>query len=541
MRLATRRRIAWVAAAAIGGCSSLDVTNTNAPDIDRVFSQPAAIEQAIGSGYLSCHNAVQDVAIQARNVKADVLLLSLEVYSSGGDRVPIPRGPINSRAGAFNAGSGVDFENLTLGARLSANSVAALDRLTARGGTLGSNAQNLRARAFGFFAVGCHQGWLAMEYDSSAVVTPATPADFVPSFSGAHTVMTAAIAMFDSALAIVADSAAVVQTGGFSLPASWMNDKALSRAEFIRLVRSYRARFRAGVARTPTERQAVNWSAVIADAENGIAADFLVTVSAASGWLGGAVGGTTAPSMVSFYYGMAETSGSYDAWLAKPLEQRSAFLVRTPDRRWPQGTTDAQQRTSSIPAVDLTSRPYIANRAASLDVYAWGLSSYAFNRLAYIRTNANNSGAYPEIIRAEMDLLAAEGYLQTGNITAAAAKIDVTRVGRGQLPALVGVITQLGQPVPGGSGCVPRVPIGPAYTSTRCGDIREAMKWEKRMETALTGHAQWYFDSRGWGDLIANTATEFPVPSTELAARHKPDYALGGGYKSSAAKGTYGF
>jgi hypothetical protein len=61
------------------------------------------------------------------------------------------------------------------------------------------------------------------------------------------------------------------------------------------------------------------------------------------------------------------------------------------------------------------------------------------------------------------------------------------------------------------------------------------------METAFTGYGQWFFDSRGWGDLVAGTAIEFPVPYQELAARRKPFYSLGGGLKSSAVRGTYGF
>jgi hypothetical protein len=69
----------------------------------------------------------------------------------------------------------------------------------------------------------------------------------------------------------------------------------------------------------------------------------------------------------------------------------------------------------------------------------------------------------------------------------------------------------------------------------------KAMCSKSRMETAFTGYGQWYFDSRGWGDLIVDTAYEFPVPWQELAARQLPFYSLGGGGKSSATKGTYGF
>jgi hypothetical protein len=86
------------------------------------------------------------------------------------------------------------------------------------------------------------------------------------------------------------------------------------------------------------------------------------------------------------------------------------------------------------------------------------------------------------------------------------------------------------------------VPVGPNYTSTACGDILEAMKWEKRMETAYTTYGAWYLDSRGWGDLPVGTPLSWPVPFQELDARQRPIYDLGGsGGQAAAGPSTYGF
>jgi hypothetical protein len=141
-------------------------------------------------------------------------------------------------------------------------------------------------------------------------------------------------------------------------------------------------------------------------------------------------------------------------------------------------------------------------------------------------------------MKAEIDLLAAEGYIRTGNIAAAAAKIDLTRVGNGGLPALSGVITTATQPVPGGAQCVPQVPSG---STTVCGNIMEAMKYEKRMETAYSSFGRFWIDERMWGDLVAGTPMELPVPWEEMQTRQEPSYNMGGGFASSAPKGTYGF
>ena len=94
-------------------------------------------------------------------------------------------------------------------------------------------------------------------------------------------------------------------------------------------------------------------------------------------------------------------------------------------------------------------------------------------------------------------------------------------------------------PVPGGVSCVPRVP-NPAtnYTSSICGTLFEALKWEKRLELAYMQYGAWYLDSRGWGDLAQGTALEWPVPYQEMDTRSEAFYNQQG---SGAPKGTYGY
>jgi hypothetical protein len=137
---------------------------------------------------------------------------------------------------------------------------------------------------------------------------------------------------------------------------------------------------------------------------------------------------------------------------------------------------------------------------------------------------------------AENNMLAAEGYLRANNFVAAAALIDITRTANG-LPVLTGVVLDGTTPVPGGTACVPRVPQAPNFTSAACGNMWEAMKYEKRMETAFTGFMQWFNDNRGWGDMIVDTALEWPVPYQEMQARVKPFYDG----QIQAPAGTYQF
>ena len=77
----------------------------------------------------------------------------------------------------------------------------------------------------------------------------------------------------------------------------------------------------------------------------------------------------------------------------------------------------------------------------------------------------------------------------------------------------------------------------PTFQATQCGNMMEAMKYEKRIETAMSGFAQWFVDGRGWGDLATGTTYMWPVPYQEMDARVKPFY--NSPWQSTA--GTYGF
>ncbi|MGQ0767515.1 MAG: hypothetical protein ACT4OZ_17850, partial [Gemmatimonadota bacterium] len=307
-----------------------------------------------------------------------------------------------------------------------------------------------------------------------------------------------------------------------------------------------RARFRSSVARTAAERAAVNWDAVIADATSSITAPVLVTIGGSSGWN---IGFQSSQMHVSagwsqispMYWGMADVSGAYDAWLATPLNSRQPFLVVTPDRRWAQGSTRAAQQSGSPEPQNHTSFPYVRNRATSLDVPGdpWGTSFYDYHRYKYIR-NASSTGQWPEFLPDEANLLAAEGHIRKGQIALATARIDISRV-RAGLPALTGAITSLTDPVPGGASCVPRVPTAPSFTTTTCGNVFEAMKYEKRIEMAHGRLGSWYFDGRGWGDLVTGTTFHYPIPYQEMDARGLAFYSLGGGGPGTSPRGTYGF
>jgi len=541
------------------GCKKevLTVLNTNSPDVVRVFATAASVEgvvQGLGSQFWAGQSCSECLQTQSKNI-------ALETYGSVANfgmntRNAIPRSAINNdRGNSVQAGNLSNFSTYSKVTRNATTAIQALDRLIvaagAGGNALGSLAQDARARSFAFFINGAALGHLAMGYDSAAIVTPKVASDNVPELSFYPDVAVAGLALMDSAIAIATGANATVGTNGFPLPTTWFAGVTFTQAQFVQFVKAHQARIRAGVARTPAERAAVSWTQVIADANAAAAyGDFVVTIGTgfgcsydcsqmevSAGW------GQISP-MYSF---MADTSGAYNTWLGTAIMSRnSAILVVTPDTRWPAGATRlAQQTASTLPS----STRYLTNRNSGGDVSGdvWGTSFYDHTRwYAIAKIAPTGQGPYTYIDKQEMTMLAAEGYIRTGNLASATTLINASRATAG-LPAITTPASATATITGSFSarGCVPQVPNA-AGNAAACGSILEAMKYEKRMQTQHTGYLQWFVDSRGWGDLVTDSPLQWPVPNGEMDARVHPFYngnkskVVGGGF-ATAIKGTYGF
>ena len=538
------------------GEDMLVVSNENAPDVARVFASPAGVEAVVSKAFQQMHQGQYGTS---DNLWTQSTTMAFESSSNLGNfgmgtRGQIPRNPIdNSRGNSVETGNFRDFDHLSRNARITANAIAALNAFEEGNASFSSAARHARAKSFAFFALGYAHGNLAMFYDSAGIITPALRGEESAPFGHYQDVVETALAYLDSALAVSQSPAATQGSDGWPIPSAWMGSTDagnISMTRWRQILRSYKARFRAGVARNPAERDAVSWPDVIADATNGIQSNLVVNLDPngtgwSNSWMVQAAVSAGWHQMTPFIIGMADTAGLYEGWLATSLTQRAPFLIRTPDKRFPSGETRGEQQAkTAAPSAGLplyTAFPYFRNRSTGQDTPSepWGTSYYDNFRFFAIRSTPGNQAPFAIMTRAEIDMLAAEGYLRENDIPAAAALIDRYRVPAG-LPSVAG-ITNLTDPVPGGSACVPQVPQPPTFTTTACGNIFEAMKWEKRMETAFTGYAQWFIDSRGWGDLAEGTALQWPVPYQEMDARGQPFYNSAAVPGNQAARGTYGF
>jgi hypothetical protein len=568
-----RLLLASVAALGVAVCEEqLLVQNDNNPDQDRALRRPTDVEGLIAGSYNTMHAGVYNFGGSI----PQLLCLGMENYSNlansaMGVRSTVPRPPVaNTRN---STGSGEPFQNFLRFHRAARAAALGLNRVNQSTftffttDTAALRTQIERAKAFAHFVIGISLGQVAMQFDSGAMVNEN---DDLSALAPLPLVDYNALAVYalqklDSAYA----HAAAFGTGtAQTIPTTWMaNPATLTAAQFQGVISGWKARIRANIARSPAD--VVAWPTVLADAN-----DFLAKIAAGGAFPGGDVVMSMNPAggwdnnnmnqlyqstsvnwhmMHPFMIGMADTSGGYLAWLnmggGDPTS--SAYLpytIVTPDRRFPNGGAAcngaAPLPTGCRTAQQAAAGLYITNRATGID---WGGEPFGNSQYRQTRWlpwfNAARIGNYVIMARAEIRLLAAEAEYRAGNFAAAAGLVDSTRVSRGQLPGVSGVLTNATATLPG-TGCTPRVPVRSGNTfTTSCATLLEALKWEKRLETMYTYMGTWYFDGRRWGDLAAGTATNFPVPYQESDARGTFNfYSLGGvGNAGGAPVGNYGF
>lgn len=546
---------ATAALGALAACNSdslLTATDTDQPDVKRALSTPDGIDAVLRGSFSAIfdgtHGGGGDLTPAAMGI-------SLESYGSVNNysmniRATFPRGAIDNSRGNNTANENFrDFQTLSARSRTTSNAVAALDKLTANGGSLGSPSADARGRSFGFFVIGTANAELALMYDSAATSMPSLASSDIPPLQDYNAVMQTGLNQLDTAIAI----ATAAKAGGksFTIPDSYIPiTGGLSIDQYIQLMRSLKARFRAGVARTPADRAAVNWGAVLADAQAGIANDIVFNLNANAGWdywwINQAAVGQGWSSETNHFIGMADTTQGYATWLATDRSARVPFLIVTPDKRFPSGETRPAQVANSPASSAMLPSVYIRNRSPNDDNVgeAFANSFYDHTRFRQYRSGSN-VGPWIYFTRAENDLLAAEALIRLNRAAEAVPLINRTRVINGLEPYPAGSTATTPAPVqPGGSAtnCVPRVPTlsGTTYTLS-CGSLFEGLKYEKRLETQFTGYTQWYIDERGWGDLPFGSNTMWPVPYQEMDARREPFYNSLAVSPWIAQTNTYGF
>jgi hypothetical protein len=424
-----------------------------------------------------------------------------------------------------------------------------------------------RLLAFAKFVQGLAHIHLGLIFDSAAIVTDEVDLSrprILPLYPYTEVV--------DSGIKWLEEAIEMATVNTFTFPLNegqWVYNVGFDNTQLRAVAHAYIARALVYQARTPEERQAVEWDRVkqhVALAttvkfgprgepdNGGITYDYKQASTSAptSASIGGVnICGNSSCELQGTarvdlrIVGPSDTSGAYQTWLLKVSGDRfdtvTPITVSTPDKR-------IQEAGSSTPRVKPAFFKHTAEwpQQTSMDTavrgkyyvsFYWNSTRARDNYTQYPNTgggnnndaNAGLNGIKDDmLLPVEMDFLLAEAHMRSNppDLAAAVQIINRTRETNGELRP----VTTAGVPVT--SDCVPR-----RWDGT-CGDLWDALVYEKRLETYGTAIA--FFDARGWGCLLEGTPTQLPIPSTQLDIMRKPSYTFGGnpGQVGSASKPT---
>lgn len=487
-----------------GACSDLEVVNQNDADAERALASAGDVESLIAGSFNTWWNGVYSsngpglfLSNQAFQHSPPWANQGMEYYG----RLP--------RLGISNDVADNFYDNFARVWYRSYRAIAAVsDGL--RSLEKAEVADELgpegvaRAKAYGYFVLGTAHATVAVLYDRGFAVDGTTDPSQAQELKPYPGLMDAALGYLDEAISLC--------TTSFTLPFGWMQAE-VTNEDLARIASSYKARFYASAARTPAEREALNWNNIISWIDQGVQGDFLMYWDWDNGWYNSYLDYAVWPGwtqMPYFIYGMADPRDDrvFNDWLDLGLKSKghnlpdgTPFLIVTPDTRFPQGATVEEQRANQGEYFHIATAGQAGDTWQNPNRGYWRWSWYKHYRML----EYGWSGVFeqPEIRASEMDLLKAEALFRTGDAPGAAAIVNEYRTAHG-LSSTDGNGAN--------ASCLPRFPDG------SCGGLWEMLKWEKRMETAHTGiaGAGWFFDSRGWGDLWKDTPLQLPIPCREL-------------------------
>lgn len=503
----TKRLVATAVLLLVGAaCADLSVVNYNDPDRDRAISSASDVESLISGGFQSWHRTAH------HNYPASALSTAADAHSSSWGNWGMRDSGWEPRK-SYNNDPSYSYRSMAEDPwTRSYRSLAAVrDGLLAiEGGTriqddpLGPDHTG-RAVAFGKFIQAMSLANLAVLFDQAFVVDETVEDVTALELQSYDQVWSAAEAKF-------AEVIQMAGAAGFEIPSIWVGKSGdWSAAYMAELARAYRARYRTQVPRTPAEREAVDWNAVLQDAGAGLSKDYATRYESGNdwGWHRSKLHTATWTGWARIDYrtiGPSDASGAWETWINAPPNQKTPFDIDTDDRRI----------TGGEPNSHGTYIRYMGNSPFPADRGIYHYSNYIDWRWIHLRTNSF-VGDYPDMTAKELEFLVAEANYRLGNRAATMATVNKYRA-NGELPPF----TSPEERAPGGDRCVPQLPDG------SCGTLWDAYKYEKRIELFHYGMGTEYFDDRGWGDLVTHTWQQLPIPGSELQILLMELYSFGG-------------
>lgn len=532
------KRVFMVAAlgATFAGCQDLDLPYYNAPDRFRVLSQPEDIEALIASTYRHWwRSAHHNQPNRALSVMGNEMTTALTGSSGTYDVAREPRETIpNTQVypGYWIMRRPWDIRWEVISSAVDGIQAIRAHDLRIYEGTGGGDPIDVtdRALGFGYFTAGLGHIYLAFHFDQSYVFTPEMELredidfhDLAKSgfnFRPYHEVAEVGRELLKKSLEYFSVSPRPI-------PGRWMGQEGeISMAQMERIVHSFIARSLAYTPRSPEERAAVDWEEVLYHLDRGIRenedlyANYELDVWIANYKLFTQF--VNDARLAVRLLGPADTSGAYQDWLETPINDRTRIRISTPDRR-----ITGNSATTRGEMVGYSSRAAGVSNSATRGTY---LDSYYYSLRFGGQDGVRDSRTMVTMPYLEMEFLRAEAEYRLGNKDKTAEIVNRTRTRirdvNGTLYPGLPPVTEDG--VPESTGCVPRKPYRLEDGTIPCGDLWDALMYEKRIELHGIEAIIPYADQRGWGCLVEGTPIHFPVTARELEVIGYPEYSFGG-------------
>jgi len=526
----------WIALAAVAltgplaACGELEVTNPNAPERERAFSDPATII-ASAAGTMKtwmntryAYSPSLTLAVMADHTTFSWNNFNGRYYSTYGVDCPNRCGWVNSTSTQL----GQQVEPYWYGMYSvvsSANDALFALRLSANPPDLGDQADAVEAIAQ--MAQGMAHAFIALNYDQGFIVKEDTDPSSL-TLATREEVRDAALEMLEAAYTIA-------NTTTFSTGTTWfgtVNSPVYTNAQLAKIIRTMQAELLAHYPRNSEENAQVAWAQVATYASQGVS-------SAVNG--AGFDFEAYQDENFDFFTGYHVWANDYTT---TRVDTRVARLMATNQLDpWPGGNGNPQPN-AGIYGVDARigdgcfgdEDDFLGNggcqaTANSGSDFAWsplaifipGRGSMHQSNIGLVRDHCltavypdcpTGAGPIPIYTKAFNDLLWAEGLLRSNGSAAQAAQlINNSRVGRGDLPALTGGESSL--------------------------DLLKALVYEQEMElfTTVPGpyfNRRRYTSSAGVGlpeaynPLWADSPRHMPVPAKDLQLLLAEIYTFGG-------------
>jgi hypothetical protein len=340
-------------------------------------------------------------------------------------------------------------------------------------------------------------------------------------------------------------------------PAVWVPGRSYSTQEIIQLAHTMIARILIYSARTPADRAALDWNKILFHTERGLSTyDWGPVLES---------GVVTDPSYLArlsntgtgsfrahyLLIGPADQSGGYQEWIAvEPRDEADRFIIETPDRRILGATPVPVSATTGNPT-STTANPITNEHHGAYFRYVTAAGGYSTlvglqHRSWYgwwRRINEQNlvsppahseQGHFQKATVDENRLYMAEALLRLNRVEEAVDLINVTRT-RGHTVGTI--VYESNLPPLEADGTVPEVDGAcvPRRTNGDCGDVWDALMYERDIELVGIEPTRSWMDRRGFGQLRDGVWTQLPVPARYLTSLGVASYTFGGvGGESSA-------